>query len=343
MSESFAERVGDYLATALGVTEVRVDQAAKIVGGASRETWSVHAEWDDGDGTFTGRDLVIRMDPEASLLDSNRRVEYSVYRAFWNVPGVPVPEALFIEDDPAPLGKPFFVMVKVDGAAWPADLLAPQYDVGRPAIAQQMMEILGKIATVDYAALGLHQVVPEPTRDDAWALQLEHWEKVLQDHDMGPNPITMAAIRHLRREPPPPAPRVSVVHGDYRIGNFLFSANRIEAILDWEMAHLGDPHEDLAWCFARNWRSGANPHLMSSLLEREQAIGYWEDASGLRVDADALRWWELFTHVKGNAIWITGGHQFFTGRSHELIYALVGWLTVDKQEMWMLEDMGVVS
>ena len=68
-------------------------------------------------------------------------------------------------------------------------------------------------------------------------------------NELEPQPIIRAAIRWLRANPPPPPERVSVVHGDYRVGNFLYTKEGIHGIVDWEMAHLGDPLEDLAWSF----------------------------------------------------------------------------------------------
>jgi aminoglycoside phosphotransferase (APT) family kinase protein len=80
------------------------------------------------------------------------------------------------------------------------------------------------------------------------------------------------------------------------------------------MCHLGDPHEDLAWSFARNWRSGTTPEKIGNALDPAEAIAEWEATSGLHVDPECLRWWQLFTHVKANAIWTTAAHEFSAGR-----------------------------
>ena len=103
----------------------------------------------------------------------------------------------------------------------------------------------------------------------------DHWLRDLDDDELEPQPITRAAIRWLRANPPPPAQRISVVHADYRTGNFLVDERgTIRGILDWELAHLGDPLEDLAWginrvwCWNRDERAGGllpkrrrDPHL----------------------------------------------------------------------------------
>lgn len=341
MQETLERRLEKYFSKVLDVREVRVSPASKMVGGSSREIWTVLAEWAPDDGNLTEREFVIRMDPEVSLLEGNRNVEYTMYEAFRNVPNVPIAEPLSNENDPSVLGKPFFVIAKVDGASSSAGLLSPSYDAGRSFILRQMMQILGAIASADHRTLGLERALPEPALESVWGVQLDYWEEVVRQHNTGPRPVTEAVIRHLRCHPPPPPERLSVVHGDYRIGNFLYSADRIEAILDWEMAHIGDPHEDLAWLFSRNYWPDMKSRGVPGAIDQAEAISHWEEASGLRVDEESLHWWQLFTHLKANAIWFTAGHHVMAGNANDLKYAMAHWL-VDRQEMWMLEDMWVL-
>jgi aminoglycoside phosphotransferase (APT) family kinase protein len=339
---SLDDRLQRYLTEALATPIVRVGPARRLLGGSTRDIWEVHAEWGASEGDLTSRDLVIRLDPEASLLESNRAVEYAMHQGFAAVPEVPVAEPLLIENDPAPLGRPFYVMSKITGTPSAATLLSPSYSAARPMIFGQVMEILAAISTADYRELGLGRVLAAHPPAESWRIELERWEQVIRHRDTGPRPVTEMAIRHLRRTPPPFPERLSVVHGDYRIGNLLFSPDGVEAVLDWEMAHLGDPHEDLAWLLSRNYWPDRDSQPISGTLTRNEAIARWEKASGLRADREALCWWQLFTHVKANAIWMTGGHQVMTGQSRELKFALAHW-SVDRQEKWMIEDMGAAS
>jgi aminoglycoside phosphotransferase (APT) family kinase protein len=340
--QSLDDRLRRYLTEALDAPVVRVGPARRLLGGSTRDIWEVRAEWGASEGELSSRDLVIRLDPEASLLESNRAVEYAMHQGFTAIPGVPIAEPLLIEEDPAPLGRPFFVMAKITGTASAATLLSPDFAAARPVIIGQVMEILAAISTADHRALGLGRVLPGHAPERSWEIELEHWEQVIRQHDTGPRPVTEMVIRHLKRNPPPPPERLSVVHGDYRIGNLLFSAGGVEAVLDWEMAHLGDAREDLAWLTSRNYWPGSDARPVSGIPDRAEAIGRWEKASGLAADPEALRWWRLFTHVKAAAIWMTGGHQVVTGKSRELKYALAHW-SVDRQEMWMIEDLGAAS
>ena len=144
--------------------------------------------------------------------------------------------------------------------------------------------------------------------------------------------IVRAAIRRLRRHPPPPAQKLSVVHGDYRTGNFLHDGNgRIVALLDWEMAHIGDPLEDLGWAIEPLW-SYRETDRVSGMVPRETAIALWEKASGLKVDPAAFAWWELFASVKGAAIWISSAKEYRAGGMKDPVLGLSGWFTARRQD-----------
>ena len=116
--------------------------------------------------------------------------------------------------------------------------------------------------------------------ETCWSTELDHWERELDKDELHPNPIGRAAVRRLRRHPPKPAQKLSVVHGDYRSGNFMHDGEgRILAILDWEMAHIGDPLEDLGWAIDPLW-SHFDPTRVVGLLPRAEAIAVWEAVVG---------------------------------------------------------------
>jgi aminoglycoside phosphotransferase (APT) family kinase protein len=182
----------------------------------------------------------------------------------------------------------------------------------------------------------MESVAPEA----CWRRELDYWEKRLDDNEQCPQPVIRAAIRWLRSNPPPPAQKVGVVHGDFRTGNFLVDTEGgIRAILDWEMAHLGDPLEDLAWGINPVWR-WARDERAGGLAPRDEAIRIWKEASGLVADPDALRWWEIFSSVKGQAIWAAGAREFSTGENHDLVLGISGWLMGNSQDRAALHDLG---
>lgn len=312
--------------------EIRVTAVERIYGGASRETFRVVVRADAAEHR-----LILRRDPTSSLIETDRAVEYAAYRAFHGT-AVPVPRPLFLETDPRWLDRPFFVMEEVADAVSNAKLLAePPYAAFVDEIGEQKWRILGAIARADPAAVGLAAVLETPARADCWRRELARWERVIDEDELAPQPIARAAIRWLRRNPPPPPARIAVVHGDYRTGNFLFdTGGKIRAVLDWEMCHLGDPLEDLAWAMDPLW-SWPDRERPGRLVPRERALAIWEKASGIALDRAALAWWEVFASLKGLAIWISSGREFAERKNTDLILVLAAWFPADVHERVLAE------
>jgi aminoglycoside phosphotransferase (APT) family kinase protein len=332
-------RLAAYIAAHMpDAQDVKVEDLARISGGASRETYRFRLTWAEG-GWARERKLILRRDPPASLIDTERRIEFEAYRAFRGT-GVPVPEMLWLEEASEALDHPFFIAEEIVGfQAAPQLLFAPPYLEALPKLGERKWEILGEIAKADPTALGLAEVMPAVEAQACWDRELSYWEGVLDEDESEPLPIIRAAIRWLRADPPPPAQKVGVVHGDYRTGNFLYDTEGgIHGVLDWEMAHLGDPLEDLGWSLNPVWSFGTG--LAGGLLPREDAIAIWERASGLRADPTALRWWELFNCVKGQAIWVSSARAWLDGGNREPIMVYPPWALQNAQDRAALIVMG---
>lgn len=323
MLDALARRIETYFASRMPDWRgFAVHEISRIHGGASRETFRLAVSYTQ-DGQSVARGLILRRDPVSTLIETEREVEFAAYRAFWKS-GVPVPEALVLEEDPAHLDRPFFVMQEITGAKAASILAADPYEPHQARIGEQFFGSLGRIAGADISRMNLPASFKMPSRDGAWDIALSHWEAVIDEDELEPQPIARAAIRWMRRNPPPPAQRVAFVHGDYRTGNFLYTDDgRIAAILDWEMAHLGDPLEDLAWALDPLW-SHHNPARPAGLCDRAAAIASWERASGLRADPTALRWWEMFASLKGAAIWISSAKEYEKGTNTDPVMAFSG-------------------
>jgi aminoglycoside phosphotransferase (APT) family kinase protein len=340
---SLETRIGDYVRRQLsGAADVRVDGLERIHGGASRETFRFRLRYSEG-GAPVERRLILRRDPPGSLIETERATEFLAYRAFRGSE-VPVPEALWLEEDPRWLDHAFFVMEELVGfEARPHVLLAPPYAEHLERIGEQKWRILGAIHRADPAALGLVGPMAPVAADAAWRRELDYWEGVLDEDEVCPQPIIRAAIRWLRRNPPAPAQKLCVVHGDYRTGNFLCDAGgAIRGVLDWEMAHLGDPLEDLAWGINRVW-CWSRDDRVGGLLPRERALRIWEQSSGLRANPEALHWWELFSCVKGQGIWVSSAKEFEAGKNQDPVLALSGWMQMNSQDRAALELLGRLS
>ena len=319
MSDALATSLQTYLRAKLGAAELSVHDLARIPGGASRETYRFRARYGGAE-----RKLILRRDPPASLIETERSTEYRAYQAFHKL-GLPVPEPIALELDGAVLERPFFIMAEIENAQVGSILAPDPYGAHRDRIGRQFWSILGRIARADPRALGLSDFDGAKSTGGCWRHELARWQKVIDEDEDEPQPVARAALRWLKRHPPPPAAKLSVVHGDYRSGNFLFDGEgEIRAILDWEMAHLGDPLEDLGWALDPLW-AHHDPSHPAGTLAREDAIAVWEDASGLKADRAALAWWEIFASLKGCAIWISAAHEYATQRNDDPVNAFSGW------------------
>jgi aminoglycoside phosphotransferase (APT) family kinase protein len=299
-------------------SEISATKLARIPGGASRETWSFQARWRE-DGALCERGFIVRRDPTGSLLETDRDVEFRMYRAM-AAAGVPVPPMYWIEPDGAGLERPFFVMGRVEGETSGALLVSPSYGGSREEIARQKARILARIHRADWRALGVEAFAgPAPTPESAARVEVERWESIMRRDALEPQPVLEAALGWLKRHAPV-APAITVVHGDYRTGNFLYDDRQINAILDWEMAHLGDPMEDIGWLCLRSWRHGTQ--LAGGLVERERFYDMYEAAGGYPVDRRAVHFWEVLGNLKLAVIFLTGGRSLVEGTTADLILAM---------------------
>jgi aminoglycoside phosphotransferase (APT) family kinase protein len=322
---SLGDRLAAYLTRTRG-EETCVEGLARISGGASRETYRFDAV---AGGAREG--LILRRDPAGSLIDTDRRLEFLAIQSFAGK-GVAAPDAVALEADGAELERPFFIMGRIDGGAAASPFAADPYGVHGPAIGRQFFAMLGRIAAEPVDGLPVAAAAARPEPGACWRRELDYWAGVIDADEVHPQPIVRAAIRRLRRAPPPPPARIAVVHGDYRTGNFLHDgAGRIVALLDWEMVHLGDPLEDLAWAMDPLW-SRPGDQRISGMVPRDEALAIWSRASGLAIDDAALAWWSLFASVKGQAIWTSSAKAWSDGGMVEPVLAFSGWYTARRQD-----------
>jgi len=336
-----AERIAEYLRTKLPQAEdVSVSNVARIPGGASRETWSFDAAWREG-GADVGRGFVLRRDPDASLLETERDAEFQVMDAVWSR-GVPVPRMYWLEPGGDWLQRPFFVMERLDGCEAGAQQLLtdPRFVRVHAQIVRSFVDVLARIHALGWRELGLDFMCAPADAGSCGTMEIAKWEEIVEKQALEPQPVLSAAFRWLRHHEPPPAQRVVLVHADYRTGNFLADeSGEIRAFLDWEMAHIGDPLEDVGWACIRPWR-WAGDERIGGLMERQEFYRMYEEATGLTVDAEAVRFWEVLGNVKLAAIFLTGGRSFCDGRTGSPMMALLG-RSVGRLELEIMDLMGV--
>ncbi|MGE4304833.1 MAG: phosphotransferase family protein [Novosphingobium sp.] len=318
-------------------TDIAVENLFRLPLGASRETFRFDLRYMDENGHAQRTGMILRRDPPASNVESDRAHEFAAYRAIHGH-GVPVPRMILLEQDASHFDGAISLAEDLRGYHNSEyQLQDPAWADRLPHVARQMWSTMGRLAAISVAALDL-SFTRAATVETTAAQELASWVDVLDRHDVGAEPITRAAIRALERWQPT-AQKLAMVHGDFRAGNFLYNDDGdLIAVLDWEMAHLGDPLEDLGWslmrvfCFARDNR-------YCGLATRDQAIAIWEEASGLTADPRSLRWWELFNCVKGQAIWNSSAHVWQSGANRDVIQAYAAWWLRNAQDRAMLELM----
>ncbi|WP_448582885.1 phosphotransferase family protein [Thermaurantiacus sp.] len=312
--EGIERRLAAWLSAAWN-EDVRIRNLFRFHGGAARETWRFCAE-----GRHRRDWLVMRRDPVASLVRTSRATEFYVQnRAF--AAGLPVPEPLLLDAAGERLGAPGFLMRLVEGGRAAGLFETDPYG----AHAQRLGETL-------FTALGeLHALVPTPADMAMLPVQdprtrLEHWAAEFEAHALRPQPIARAALRWLRAHCPEASGPPAIVHGDFRSGNFLVSEEgRLLALLDWEMAHIGDPMADLAWAADPLWSHGerglGDGGRAGALLPLDAAIGCWERASKRRFDKASWTWWRIFAGFQGLTIWLTSGFEVASLRAVDPVLA----------------------
>jgi aminoglycoside phosphotransferase (APT) family kinase protein len=188
---------------------------------------------------------------------------------------------------------------------------------GRLDLARRLCELLVRVHDVDWGRAGLGGG-PGPGLADPgpWAslAELEGWEAILRRDQLEAYPELELAAGWLRAHAPR-SPRTVLVHGDFKAGNVLLQDGRIVALLDWELAHLGDAHEDLGW-ITQPLRT--REHYIPGTWERGEVLAYYEKVSGRPVDGDAVAWWNVLACYKTAVMQVSGLRSYVEGRSEQL-------------------------
>lgn len=327
--DDLRERLERFITREAGAA-ARVEELRQLPGGASREIWSFDAVID---GERLG--LILRRDPGSSTMQTQRREEYHIQRAA-HAAGVPVPRPYWLAEDDAELGAPSYVMARVEGETLPRRLLRDDaYAGARAALTVQLGATLARIHAVDVATPALAFLAAPPPGESPGLAELERYEQIFRGIAPEPHPVFELAFRWLRARLPDAAHR-TLVHGDYRVGNIMFGAEGLRAVLDWELAHVGDPAEDLGWLCVRAWRFG-NDHLpVGGIGTRDALLAAYRAAGGAPVDLERVRFWEVFGNLKWATICIAQAKTHLDGLVKSVELASLGRRTAET-ELELLE------
>jgi aminoglycoside phosphotransferase (APT) family kinase protein len=290
--------------------DIEVGNLAPLTAGNARNAWSFDANWTER-GTARSVGCVMLRKAEAGQLETPLVPEFEVIKALGTT-GVPLPRAYWIDPDGKWLERPAFIMERVAGTSDFPTLLKPESAELSRGVAEHLVEVAARLHTADWQALGL-DFLPAATIATAAAQQVEYWESLFRKHRLEPHPAIVGAFIWLKQHQPV-ADRITIVHGDFRYGNLLYEGKRINALLDWEMVHLGDPVEDLTWAYRALW-SPAGVMSLEEFAERYTKL------SGIPVHPNNLLFYRLFNEMKHTIISLTGAKSFHDGRTRNIVIA----------------------
>ena len=234
-------------------------------------------------------------------------VEAAVLRAAHDG-GVPVPEMVLDGATSRALGNPFMIVRAVAGETIARKIQRDdEFSAARERLTADMGRALARLHSIDPAN------APGLVDDD----QVAYYRKVLDDLGQ-PHPVFEVAFRWLEANRPATTGR-TIVHGDFRLGNVMVDGNGLAAVLDWELAHIGDPMEDLGWLCVRAWRFGGRKPV-AGIGEYEELFDAYEASGRPRPDFETVRWWEVLGTLKWGIMCIIQAASHLNGlaRSHEL-------------------------
>ncbi|MBF6262398.1 phosphotransferase family protein [Nocardia farcinica] len=290
----------------LGVRDIT--EPTRLGGGSSQENWAFDADIDTPDGPIR-RPLLMRREPVTGVVETSRDVEFALLRALGTT-GLPVPRVHLL-DDGSRLERGALIVDRLSGRAHRGVLRdTDPLGLGEEArlrLAAALPTLLADVHAVDVEALGLRDILPAAA--DPGTAELDRWERELDRVELEPHPGLREVIAWLRAHVPPPGP-VRLVHGDFRPANVLVAGDEIVALLDWELAHLGDPHDDLGWYTCSVYR---REHFLDRRWTVTDFLDSWSRTSGLAVDPRRLHFWQVMSAFRLAVIALTGVRAFCDG------------------------------
>jgi aminoglycoside phosphotransferase (APT) family kinase protein len=322
---ALAGRLEAYLRAVTGQEDLEFSDLQRLTGGASKEQFTFRLSWRPAGGERVTRRLILRMDPSESIVETHRLREAQLLRAMRGV--VPVPEVFWVDPGGEHLGHPFLIAGFLEGRVRPEGenkasglgmYFAPELRAG---LKDQFVAHLARIHNFDWRAAELSAFdPPQPGTIEGNLWSLATWERAWHEDTLESHPLMDYAADWLKRHMPP-VERPVVVHGDYRSGNFMYTDElRINAVLDWELAHIGDHHEDLAYIASDilgspDERGGM---LVCGLLPRDEFFARYRELSGLPVDPERLFYFQVLNHYKMVVIAVATGLRTAHGRRTHL-------------------------
>jgi aminoglycoside phosphotransferase (APT) family kinase protein len=261
--------------------------AEQLSAGASQETWRIRYRRGKDEAQVALRRAQPTAVSGSSVGGIALHTEAQLFRLAQKG-GVPGPDVLYVLQAEDQLGEGF-IMQWLEGETLGQRIVhAPELADIRPQLARRCGEILAQIHALDVSQHPVGEQLPEITPaelvDETW----RHYCAL----DI-PVPMIDYTWRWLR-DHLPRQHRTTLVHGDFRNGNLMINASGINAVLDWELAHRGDPVRDLGWLCVNSWRFGNSALTVGGFGEIDDLLAGYREAGGMQVTRDELKFWQVF-------------------------------------------------
>ena len=303
VSADLAHALEEVLRPVLGDTTV--EDVQRLTGGASRTTWAFTAT-EDG----RARKLILRTGARDDI-HASMELEAAVQQRA-AAAGAPVPHILAADNSPEAVGNPYLICDAIAGETIVRRIFRGLDDAGRARLLQQCAEALAAIHRADPDGVGL------AAPDD-----LAEWRARL-DEIGDTTPTFEWTFRRLADQRPDPSP-MRLIHGDFRMGNLIVDDSGLAAVLDWELTHIGEVYEDLAWFCIRAWRFGAPEALgAGGLGSVETFLRAYEQAAGTALDRAAFRWWLTVATLRWGVICRYQAERHLSGENPSVELAAIG-------------------
>ena len=324
-----ADAIARFLCDACAANAVRVDAINLLSGGAIQQNWEIGVEISDGAhaGTHT---WVLRTDAPATVAASlPREREFEIIR-FAHKRGLLAPQPLFLSNDTAVIGQPFFVMEKLPGVAAGHKVVRLNFE--RRALARELAHAAARIHAIRPPVLELPFLKTFLARDVIAAC------RAYLDTLGEPHPVLEWGLRWCEKRAPAQE-ETTFVHRDFRTGNYLVHEGKLAGLLDWEFAALGNPLEDIGWICAKCWCFRHEHHIVGGVADLDDFIPAYEAASARKVPPEALRYWQVMAHIRWAIIALQQAQRHLSGMELSLELALTGKIVAELEwEVLQLTD-----
>ena len=321
----------NWLKAAFQADALTVDQITALDGGAVQENSALDVLVQGGPHDGNHR-WVLRKQPPSPLIGSwAKDCELAIIQAAYDA-GVPVPKPLALCMDDSIIGAPFIILEFLDGFAGGRQIVRDPVmgDIG-PALAAEIGAAMAKLhsitppgPTLDFIELGNEP--PVSRRIQMYRQQLD----LLDD----PHPVLEFVLPWLDQHQPA-AQRYTLIHSDFRTGNYMIRDGKLVGILDWEIADWGDPREDLGYFCAKCWRFGNIHQEAGGIAPRAALYDSYNAATDHPVDIEDAPFWEIMGAMRWAVIALLQGHRHLSGEERSLELALTPRM-VPEMELDML-------